>query len=224
MKTKTLLIAAAALAATVISSQAQVYSGVVGYSTLALTNGLTLIAPQLDYDGTGTNNSVVSLFSTNLVAPTTVLAWSPSAETFVSASWSSSKGVVKWTGNTNAINAALNSDQAIFVSSPAITNITVVGNVLQGTNIISLTGGLFNLVNGIAPVTGLLQTQLGYVPSVGDKVLTWNVGAQTYASASYTVSKGVTKWVPSEPTVTAGSGFFIETTTTPSWTNSFIAQ
>ncbi|HUC86042.1 MAG TPA: hypothetical protein VL970_12670, partial [Candidatus Acidoferrales bacterium] len=61
---KTLLIAAAALAVSVISSRAQVYSqNIVGYINVPETAGaLSLEAPQLDLDGTGTNNTLSSLY------------------------------------------------------------------------------------------------------------------------------------------------------------------
>src|ERR1035438_8504309 len=61
---KTLLIAAAALASSVISSQAQVYSqNIVGYVNVPESTGvINLEAPPLDLDGTGTNNTIATVY------------------------------------------------------------------------------------------------------------------------------------------------------------------
>ncbi len=66
MRTKTLLIAAAALAATVISSEAQVYSAnVVGYVNVVLQGGYNLEANPFD-DGNG--NHLTNLINPSLPA------------------------------------------------------------------------------------------------------------------------------------------------------------
>jgi hypothetical protein len=224
MRTKTLLVAAAALAATVISSQAQVYSGIVGYATINLTNGYNLIANQLDYDGTGTNNSVVTFFSTNLVAGSTVLAWNTGSGGFDTASWINSKGVLKWTGNTNSINAALGEGHGVFVQSPSAITLTEVGNVITGTNTIALTPGL-NIASAVSPIGGAIQTNLNYVPVVGDTILPFDPSAQGYSTTyTYINSKGTLKWSPSQPNLQVGQAVFIQTASTPGWTNVFVPQ
>jgi hypothetical protein len=223
MKAKTLLIAAATLAVGAITSQAQVYSqNVVGYINLSLTNGYNMIGNQLDFDGTGTNNTVQSFFGTNLVAPSQVLVWNPGTASFpFAASWVNSKGTLKWTGNTNAVNAALQLGGGIFVQSPSATTITIVGTVLQGTNIIALTPNAYNLVSSVSPVGGLLQSNLNYTPSVGDKVIPWDPTSQGYPiQYSYVNNKGTLKWSPSQPTINVGQAVFIQTSaSTSSWTN-----
>src|ERR1700733_540872 len=80
MKTKTLLIAAAALAAGVMSSQAQgVYSqNIVGYVNLSISNGFNLVNIPLDLDGTGTNNAVSTVIGTNLPIGSIIESWTPS--------------------------------------------------------------------------------------------------------------------------------------------------
>ena len=74
MRTKTLLLAGAALAFSLATSQAQVYSqNVVGYVNINLTNGvLNIISPALDADGTGTNNTIASVIGTNVPTGTIV--------------------------------------------------------------------------------------------------------------------------------------------------------
>src|ERR1035437_8975970 len=69
---KTLLMAAAALAAGIITSQAQVYSqNIVGYVNLPLTNGVfSVVSPALSNDTTGTNNTISSVFTTPVIGDT----------------------------------------------------------------------------------------------------------------------------------------------------------
>jgi hypothetical protein len=221
MKTKTLLIAAAALAAGVMSSQAQVYSqNIVGYVNVPLVSGYSLVANQLDFDGTGTNNNVTTVFGTNLLVGSSVLAWEPSSGGYVSATWINSKGTLKWSGDTNDINTALNVGQGVFVQSPATNNLTLVGSVIQGTNVTSLVAG-YNLLSSIPPIAGGLQTTLGYAPNVGDVVLTWDPVAQGYDSFSYIDSKGTDKWSPSEPQLGVSQAAFIQSAASYSWTNTF---
>jgi hypothetical protein len=222
---KTLLIAAAALAGSVISSQAQVYSqNIVGYVNLPLTTGYTALANQLDIDGTGTNNTVATVFGTNLVSGTLVFAWDSSTSQFVNAEWLLSKGVYKWIGSTNAVSAALNPGVGVLVQSPSTNNITLVGTVLQGTNLISLTTG-YNLVSSVAPISGDLVTNLGYAAQSGDFVFLFNPATQQYVDYEYLLSKGVLKWLNGAvPQISVGQAFFIKTTGAETWTNVFTSN
>jgi hypothetical protein len=78
MRTKTLLIAAAALAATVISSQAQVYSAnIVGYASVAPPGGAyTMMTVPFNV---GVSNGANEIFGTNLPAGSTILIYSTGA-------------------------------------------------------------------------------------------------------------------------------------------------
>ena len=77
MRTKVLLGAAALAAAAATASAQNVYSlNVVGYINLSLTNGYNMVANQLDLDGTMTNNTLTTVFSTNLPKLSAVYAWS----------------------------------------------------------------------------------------------------------------------------------------------------
>jgi len=218
---KTLLIAAAALASSVISSQAQVYSqNIVGYINVPLVNGFSVVANQLDYDGTGTNNTVATVFGTNLVVGTVIYAWEPTSSSYASASWLSKNGVSHWSGATNSVSAALNEGYGVFVNSPATNNITLVGTVLQGTNLISLVAG-FNFVSSVAPITGGVSTNLGYAPNVGDYIFTWNSTTASWTQYDFLKKNSVTHWSPSEPQIGVAQPFFIETTVAETWTNTF---
>jgi hypothetical protein len=111
----------------------------------------------------------------------------------------------------------------VFVDSPSTNNVTLVGTVLQGTNYISLTPG-FNFVSSVAPISGGVTTNLGFAPSLGDIVYTFNPSVQAYNSDTYLNSKGVLKWSPSEPQISAGQPFFIVTTNSETWTNVFTSN
>jgi hypothetical protein len=220
---KTLLIAAAALAGSVISSQAQVYSqNIVGYINVPIVSaGYTAVASQLDYDGTGTNNSVATVFGTNLVVNTIVYAWNGAG--YAQAKWENNKGVNQWGGDTNSVSAALKAGLGVMIKSPATNNLTLVGTVLQGTNVIQLVDG-YNLVSSVAPISGGVSTALGYAPNVNDIVYTWSTTAQGWNQSKWEDKKGVLSWGSGEPQISVGAPFFILTTAAETWTNSFVSQ
>ena len=59
-------------------AQSNVYSlNVVGYINVSYTNRFQMVANQLDLDGTGTNNTVQTVFSTNVPGLTTVYTFTP---------------------------------------------------------------------------------------------------------------------------------------------------
>jgi len=208
MKSKTLLIAAAALVAGVISSQAQtaVYSqNIVGYVNVPLATGYNLIANQLDLDGTGTNNSIYTVVGTNLPANTQVLAWNGSG---YSASKLTAAG--KWLPNNQAITNAMNPGSGFFIVPPSATNVTLVGNVIQGTNSYPIVAG-YQIVSPSAPVAGGITTVQGYIPSKNDQVLIWN--GTGYTSRKYSG----TTWVGGEPSIAVGQAFFLNASSNNVW-------
>jgi hypothetical protein len=226
MRTKTLLIAAVALVAGIISSKAQVYSAnVVGYISLTLTNGLNLIANPLDVDGTGTNNTLQSVFSTNLPNQTKVYF-------FVGGGWQDVSYVAstgKWLGSailTNEANAALNPGYGVFVDVPTSlppTNITIqiVGQVLQGPFTNQVIPGL-QIASCIEPLSGTIDTNLFYIPNKGDKVYSWNPATQNYSAT--TPSFTGTKWLGGDPNLSIGQSVFLDASSNNVWGQSFIVQ
>jgi len=164
MRTKTLLIAAAALAMGIISSEAQVYSqNVVGYYNLTLTPGASaFIANQLQTVNTAgaylpqysTNNinDVLSagLFSDgNTVTNSVLYFWNGGGyTTYTYYNASDSGGSAGWydeLGNY-VTNACLNQVGGSFLQNAALVNMTAtfVGTVQQGTN-------QYNVVTGVQP-------------------------------------------------------------------------
>jgi hypothetical protein len=228
MKTKTLLIAAAALAAGVMSSQAQgVYSqNIVGYVNLTITNGFNLVNIPLDFDGTGTNNQVGTVIGTNLPNFSIVESWTPtggfSGNTFGP---TAKVPTPHWTSPTTTYNPG----EGVFIFDPSngVVNLTIVGTVLQG----GLTNGYINqagysLVGGQFPVAGGISTTFGYTPSDGDIAETWNPATGFSGNTYGPTSKVPTPhWTSGEPQLTVGQGVFILTTNTaPVWGTNFEVQ
>jgi hypothetical protein len=222
MRTKTLLIAAAALVAGIVSSEAQVYSAnVVGYVSLTVSNGFNAVTTPLDFDGTGTNDSVVNVLGTNMPLNSQVLTWNGSG--FSGNTYQQAKGGgVAW----SSPNATITPGQGYFLYNPSnTTTVTIVGTVLQGglTNGYITTAG-FSFVGSVFPVAGGISSTYGYVPSLNDQVLTWN--GSGYAGNTYQQAKGGgVSWSSGEPQLTIGQGVFLNTTNTqPVWGTNFVVQ
>ena len=171
--TKTLLVAAAALAATVVASKAQtVYSqNVVGYVNVTCPgNAFTLLANQLDF-GPGSNNvnNVLSSGPISASAPagyaqSVLLVWTGSGFGFLDYYNSGDASAILGPGtpggwyNGSFVLATnnLGPSQAVFLSNPGANPITVTltGQVDQGTNKqIAVTPG-DNFYSEPAPLAG----------------------------------------------------------------------
>jgi len=185
---KTLLIAAAALAAGVISSQAQVYSqNVVGYvNTVVPSHGYNLIANQLvnGSDANKTNNSINTAFNgltsdVNGVNNTVLYLWNgsgygiyqyfngPDADNYFIIGPGSSNGFYDSVGNLQ--NLSLQQSAGSFLynpSSTAVTN-TFVGTVPQGTNVVQILAG-YNLFAINEPVSTNLESSVVGFPGTSD--------------------------------------------------------
>ena len=228
MRTKTLLLSAVALAAGLISSQAQnVYSAnVVGYVNVPLATGFTLVGNQLDLDGTGTNNTILTVVGTNLPPLTKVLAWNTNTSTYASITLNAA-GVWSAGAAGPIVKAALQPGGGVFVQIPASsgpTNITLVGNVLQQTNMMGLVTG-FQIASYPFPIGGGLTTNLNYIPnpssgSSHDRALTWNVGSQTFTTHIW----GTSSWSAGDPQLGVGGAVFLQPYQPNVWTNSFVVQ
>jgi hypothetical protein len=228
MRTKTLLIAAVALAVGVISSQAQVYSqNVVGYVNVVVTNnGYTQISTPLDYDGSGTNNRITYLIGTNLPKNSIVEVWNGTG--FTLDSFTGKGAAVGAWGNTNLM---LNPGLGYFVYNPSNNPVTLtfVGNVLQGnlTNGIIRSTGQYSSLGYMAPISGGISSVLGYKASPNDQIMIFNMtnSAGTGGYNIFTFNGKTSKWSPSEPVIQVGQGFFVNTTNTGATLNTnFVVQ
>jgi hypothetical protein len=216
MRTKALLMAAAALAAGIATSNAQVYSqNVVGYVSLTIApTNFTAISVPLDYDGTGTNDLVGNIFGTNFLNNTLVENWSGSSFVVNTYGTTSKNPTPHWSAPT----AAYAPGEGLFVYNPSnVTySVSVVGSVLQGnlTNQYINQAG-FSFVAGEFPVSGGVTSTFGYQLSAGDLFEAWN-GASFSVNTYGTTSKNPTPhWSSgSEPQLPVGQGAFIFTTNT----------
>jgi hypothetical protein len=252
MRTKTLLMTAAALAAGVISSQAQgtVYSqNVVGYVNLSVpAGGLQMVANQLD---TG-SNTLDNVFSgTGLVSSkTSVLVWNGAGYnqyTYLNCADSpSSPGVAGWYNaalTEVGTSTTLGPGQGVFMRNGSASTITVptVGQVVQGTNLYSVAVGL-NVYSIPQPLAGTpLDSANVNFPVVSSKTsyLSWNgagFNQYTYLNcADSPTSPGQPGFWNAALTVDedtnpaawppAGGSFFIRNSATATtWTNVFEVQ
>jgi hypothetical protein len=217
MRTKTLLLTAA-LAATGVApamAQSNVYSvNVVGYVNLQLTNGFNMISNPLDKDGTGTNNTITTVFGNSLPDGTTVYKFS-------GGTFSQSDLFFNGPGWLAGGTITMNPGEGIFVQTPGPATVTVTGNVLQGNQSNSFGAG-FNIIANKVPIEGLLTSQLNYQPTDNDTLYFWDPVSQTYATSFlYITGPG---WLPFEPTVSLGQAFFIQAANSNSWTTNFVVQ
>jgi len=230
MRTKTIILGAAIIAAGALSSMAQsnVFSlNTVGYYNVQLTNGFTLMANQLDLDGTGTNNTLPSVFGTNLPNLTKVLAFTP-AGTFVSSTYIAASH--SFTGATNTVKAGLQPGYGVFVQLPAgpVPTLTIVGNVL-GTNGVTNTfatgyGTGLTILSSKVPVAGGVSTNLGFVPAANlDTAQQFNSASQSYF-AKHSWLSASSSWTGGQPSLRVGEAFFFSAHVAGNWTQNFIIQ
>jgi hypothetical protein len=238
---KTLLIAAAALAAGVISSQAQVYSqNVVGYVNLPLTNGvLVCIAPALDADGNGTNNTIASIFPTPAIGDTVYVFNGTGYDGLNYKAVGSGHPVVYTTnwfnGAAVAASYKINPGASVFYLPAANETATMTGTVLQGTNLVNTyfpAANSIQLLSSQVPISGGLTTVLGYKPTLGDTVYIYDNGV--YDGYNYkAVGTGhpvvyTTNWfkgaLAGEPVIQVGQGFWLLPATSTNWVQNFIVQ
>jgi hypothetical protein len=209
MRTKTLLLSAVALAAGLLSSQAQsnVYSAnVVGYVNVTnAANTYALYALPLDSG----SNTLSGLFP-SVPTGSQILIWNGAGYT------GSTKTPTSW-----APNPILTPGQGFFLRSTANGTNTFVGSVatpVGGSITNTLTANVYALVGSPIPYSDVLSgTNLNLQVPTGSQVLIWN-------GAGYTGStKTPTSWAPN-PTIAPGQGFFVRSTATTNWVQSFNLQ
>jgi hypothetical protein len=218
MRTKTMLAAAAALAAGLANSMAQsnVYSvNVVGYVNKVLAGNAkyTAVANPLNT----TNNTLAGLFGgagVGLPTGSQVLKWSPGAGDFTIYT----KAPFGWTGG--GATATLNPGEACLILMPSgsgdYTN-TFVGEVLQG----SLTNGLlagYQLVGNKVPDSGPVSG-MNFVPNTGSQLLKWDVVLQDWSI--FTKIAFGSGWTPSVPSIGVAEGFMVNANAPYSWVRNF---
>jgi len=204
---KTLLIAAAALVAGVISSNAQVYSAnIVGYVNVTMpANALVLTSNPLD-DGTNTANSLLA----NLPNKSLLETWNGSGFTVLS------KTTTGFAGNPS-----LPVGTGFFVKSVSNYTNTYVGNVVPapGGNqaTVNLPANALVLVGSVLPVSGTFNdvgtNTVNLIATLPNKSLleTWNGTGFTVLSKTSTGFAG-------SPALSVAEGFFLKSVSATNWT------
>jgi len=236
MRTKTLLIAAAALAVGVATSMAQTYSqNVVGYYNLNLPVGFNMVSVQL---AVGVSNGASEIFP-NIPDGTALLTWDAGNAQFTynfydtgggttipAASWY----MADYATPTNQ--PVLKAGEAVFLSLGSHVTNTVVGTVL-GTNGDNLIAG-FNMVASALPVSGATTNNLFNMGGLPDstELYTWDQVHSAYVYNFYDTGGGSTtpanSWYMADyatptnaPIFTVGQGMFFSTPTTYTWSQTY---
>jgi hypothetical protein len=209
MRTKTLLgLAALAAGAATAVAQSNVYSlNVVGYiNVTAPANQLVMIANQLNT----TNNTIGSL----------IPAGPPGAQLYKYnggyTAYTFDDVDLVWLPNANA---TLNPGEGCFYKSPSATTLTFVGEVLQGSLTNTLPINLLAMRSSIVPQQGKITTDLLAPAEPGDQLYRY-AGGYT----AFTFDDVDLVWLPSEPTINVGEGFFYKkssTATQSRWVRNF---
>ena len=213
MRTKTLLLSAAALVAGFISAQAQsnVYSAnIVGYVTVTnAASQFALMANPLDSG----SNTLSSLFAS---APNGTLV-----EIWNGAGFQSS---TKGFGGVWTTNLTLSPGQGFFLKSSSNGTNTFVGSVVVpngGSVTNSLNAGLFYLVGSPIPYSDSLSgTNLNLTTAVGNGTLVevWN--GTSYQSST----KGFGGVWTTNLVIQPGQGFFVKPSAAANWVQTLNVQ
>jgi len=211
MKTKSLLALVVAGLATPVAFAA-VSSNIVGYTTLTLAEGYNLVANTLNNQ---TSNQVSDLFNSTPVA-TAVFRWNGAGfdeyDNFGGA----------WGTPNNP--TALLPGEAVFVQIPAgsgSTSLTLIGQVQTGTQSLTIVASPgYNFVSSVIPKAGALDTDLGYTPSLGDAVFTWDSVAQGYVENDF-FGAGAGWSTGSSPSLAIGQGIVLSAAAAGTWSQTF---
>jgi hypothetical protein len=204
MRTKTLLIAAAALAVSAGISMAQTYSqNIVGYVNVSCPAGAyVLLANPLD-DGTNTTTSLGQA----LPNKSTISVWTGTSFSV------SAKGGGVWTPDQ-----AIPVGTGFFVNAKTATNIVFVGSVIaaSGASVTNVPfgAGTYELVGEQIPygVTFLNDTNLTLGLTLPNKST-----ISVWTGTSFSVSaKGGGVWTP-DAAIIPGQGVFVNAKTATNW-------
>jgi hypothetical protein len=225
MRTKALLsVAAIAASAVTAMAQSSVYSlNIVGYATLNLPAGYSLLANPLSAGATNGANEIMPIIDGEIILTWTGLKYQQTGYD------SSFGGWVGADGTTPSVPPSLPPGHGFFFFAPAATNITFVGQVVPNpgsTNTTALTAG-YNLVGSAIPATVPQITNAPVKLPVIDGmiILQWNAATQKYAQTGFDSSFG--GWVGADgttpsvaPPYAIGQGFFLFAPSASSWSQS----
>jgi len=203
---KTLLIAAAALVAGVVSSQAQVYSAnIVGYVNVSCAaNTLVLTSNPLD-DGTNQANDLLSALPTKSAIET----WNGTGFTLITKTTSGFAG-----------NPSLPVGTGFFVKSISNFTNTFVGNVVPApggnTSSQALPANTLVLVGSTLPI-GSNFNDVGTNAFNLNSTLPTKSAIETWNGSGFTLITKTTSGFAGNPAYTPGTGFFVKSIAATNW-------
>jgi len=204
MKTKALLLAGLVTLAGVAASEAQtVYSiNAVGFVNVTVPTGFSLIAnPLLN------GNNKISTVLAGVPNGTVVYKFNAGTASYVANSF-----FITWSDP----NMVVAPGEGLFIKNTGSSyTLTFTGEVAQGTLATPLSAG-FQIVSSQVPQAGQLDTTLAFPIANGDIVYKFNSGTQSYQAFSYFLG-----WGGTAPSIAVGESFFINKTSSGSWSRSF---
>lgn len=100
----------------------------------------------------------------------------------------------------------------MLINTTTLVNAKLHGFIKTGNPVGNPLNALQVLRSSIIPKQGSISS-LGYIPVDGDSILKWNVGTQSFVAYDYLG----TSWVPSQPTIGLGEGFFVQPAVYRNW-------
>lgn len=210
MRTKTLLLSAAAIAAGVLASEAQtVFSAnAVGYVNLSLPAGYSMIANPLN----GTNNNLSTVLP-SVPDGTSILKFDPATQQFAGTIPTFIEGL-GWFPD-----GVLAPGEGAFILLPSAATLTFIGEVPQGNLSQPVSAG-YSIQASQVPQQGQLTADLGFPGADGDSILRFDNATQTYSPVIPTFIDGL-GWFPEDPEINVAESFFALKTVEATWTRTF---
>jgi hypothetical protein len=221
MRTKTILLSAAVLAAglSAVSAQSVFSVNAVGYVNVPVINGYQVIANPLN-----NSNNTLNVILPAVADNTKIYRFNPTSQTFGAAItffFDPDVNAGAWDPNV-----VLAPGEAVFLFSPVAATLTFVGEVPQGTLLNPLPAN-FSLRSSIVPQSGGISSVLGLAAADNDSVYFFNPATQSYPAPFrffFDPDTNTGAWDPSEPSVAVGQGFFFKNTSgiaNRTWTRTF---
>jgi len=231
MRTKTLLMAGAALAFSLATSQAQVYSqNIVGYVNQVLpANGYSMIANQLEGSNTTTTAEAVL---PALQIGDALSFWDAAHSTYDTYTYLGG-GPSGWIEPNSSIggppNVSLGTGFFYYTGSGTAETNTFVGQVVLA-NSIALAANAYAIVASTPPIAGTGDdTNFSLPLQVGDALSFWDAAHSTYDTYTY-LGGGSSGWIEPNssiggpPSISVGESFLYYTGsgTAETWNQNFV--
>ena len=140
---------------------------------------------------------------------TQVQVFDPASSTFTVYTWQQRQ----WTSAAGGA-PVVSPGTACFVKNPTAQGFEVVLSGVAPVTPPPVTYAAgYKLVAAVSPQAGLVESQLGLAVGPGDRI-------HVFTEGSYlTYRRTASRWLPAEPTISLGEGFFLETRRSASWSS-----